>query len=89
MSASLPRALRAEMESLFGQGFRDVRIYRSAPGGGPRAWTSGSDIYLAGPGFDPGSPADRDVLGHELAHVLQQRYGRARPGGRAGAGGWR
>jgi hypothetical protein len=62
------------MESLFGASFRDVRIHRSAPGG-PCAWTYGSDIYLAVPGFDPGSPAGYDVLGHELAHVLQQRYG--------------
>lgn len=86
MSVSLPRALRAEMESLFGQGFRDVRIYRSAPGGAA-AWTRGSDIYLAGfSGFDKENPADRDVLGHELAHVLQQRSGRAQ----ANSGGrWR
>jgi hypothetical protein len=72
MGTALPRALRGEMESLFGESFRDVRIYRSAPSA--VAWTCGSDIYLT----DPGSASDHDVLGHELAHVLQQRYGHVR-----------
>jgi len=79
MAGALPRALRAELEMIFGASFADVRIHQSARVGesGPVACTRGCDIYFAAGRYDPASPAGRDVLGHELAHVLQQRSGRA------------
>ena len=86
MPAALPHALRTGLESLFGEDLRDVRIHQAVPPGMPGvvACTRGSDIYFAPGMYDPSSPVGRDVLGHELAHVLQQRHGRAR----RGAGGW-
>jgi hypothetical protein len=79
--------VRREYEELFGAGFGEVRIGQDGvPGatgpdrGGPLAATHGSDVYFAQGGHDPYSEFGREVLAHELAHVLQQRYGRVRPG---------
>jgi Domain of unknown function (DUF4157) len=51
----------------------------SAPGRlGAVAFTTGSDIYFAPGRYEPGSPEGLRLLGHELAHVVQQRQGRVR-----------
>ena len=68
--------IRRPAETLFGASFQDVRIHR-----GPdsdrlndafhaRAFTIGSHIFL---GRQPGSAPSRQLLAHELTHVLQQR----------------
>jgi Domain of unknown function (DUF4157) len=76
---TLPRSLRREMEDLFGADFRPVRVRES-----DRAWplgcTWGEDVRLASAVCDPSTEAGREVLGHELAHVLQQQAGRVRGG---------
>ncbi len=74
----LPPAIRAQMEGAFRTDFSEVRLHQgqAAPALGARALTQGRDIHL-GPGeFDPGSRSSRELLGHELAHVVQQREGR-------------
>jgi hypothetical protein len=78
----LPRGLRREAEFLFGADFGGVRVCESDLPVALEtiACTRGSDIHLAPGAVDPGSARGRDVLGHELAHVLQQR------GGCSGAG---
>lgn len=66
---------RAEMEARFGQSFADVRVHydpMAASAVGARAYTMGRDIVFATP-----SP-DRELVAHELTHVVQQREGRAR-----------
>jgi len=76
----LPAAVRQQMESSFGASFADVRIHVDARAAsiGALACTSGSHVYF-GPGhYDPLSARGRQMLGHELAHVLQQRTGRVR-----------
>jgi hypothetical protein len=40
-----------------------------------RAYTVGSEIALDTRVYDPGSPAGRHVLAHELTHVVQQSAG--------------
>lgn len=87
MPRALPRALRTGLESAFGASLRDVRIHQAALVSAPGvvACTRGPDIYFAPGRYDPGSEAGRDILGHELAHVLQQRFGRAH----GGASRWR
>ena len=79
---ALPAGLRAELEAAFGTGFADVRVHlhATAPRGGPVAWTVGDDIYLTPGAWQPGSAWSRRVLGHEVAHVVQQRAGRVGPG---------
>jgi len=81
MSAARPlsRSLRVEMEALFGAGFTQVRVHESAPDG-PLACTRGEDVFIAPGAYDPRTPTGREILGHELAHVLQQRFGRVRGG---------
>lgn len=81
-------SVRREFEELFGAGFGDVRVgwdgVPGAPGpdrGGPPAATHGSEVrFAAGACYAPSGDFGRELLGHELAHVLQQRYGRVRPG---------
>ncbi|HEY1180050.1 MAG TPA: DUF4157 domain-containing protein, partial [Phytomonospora sp.] len=78
----LPRSLRTELEEALGAGFADVRVHESvSPGGGPVACTRGEHVHIAPGACDPSSPAGREILAHELAHVLQQRLGRVRRGG--------
>ena len=45
------------------------------------ACAHGSDLAFAPGAYVPDSGWGREIIGHELAHVLQQRYGRVRPGG--------
>jgi Domain of unknown function (DUF4157) len=74
----LDPATREEMESKFAEDFSDVRVHTgraaavTAVASGARAYTKGVDIVF-GPGFySPGTSAGRQLLAHELAHVVQQ-----------------
>ncbi|MEV0650824.1 DUF4157 domain-containing protein [Phytomonospora sp. NPDC050363] len=80
----LPRTLRGELEEAFGADFTEVRVHESAPlePGAPAAFTRGEHIHFAPGAYDPSTPAGREMLAHELAHVLQQRFGRVRDGRR-------
>jgi len=42
------------------------------------AFTHGSNIHFAPGQYDPSSARGQQILGHELAHVVQQRTGRVR-----------
>ena len=75
----LDAGTRAFMEPRFGQSFADVRVHaddeaaRSARSVSAWAYTVGRDVVF-GPGrYEPGTPAGRRLLAHELAHVAQQR----------------
>jgi hypothetical protein len=76
----LPEKVRQEAEQLFGADFSEVRIHvgPEAARMGALAFTMGSDIYFAPGLYDPDSEKGLGLLGHELAHVVQQRSGRAR-----------
>jgi hypothetical protein len=75
----LPHNFRRNIELAFGADFRDVRIHQSAAPDAI-ACTYGNDIYFAPGAYDLDSRTGLEVLGHELAHVLQQRAGRVHPG---------
>jgi Domain of unknown function (DUF4157) len=74
----LPANLRTLMESLLGADFASVRVHQTpyAQALGARAFTRGNDLYLAPGAYDPESPHGRELIGHELTHVVQQRQGR-------------
>lgn len=76
----LPDSVRTKMESFFGADFSDVRIHvgPEAPSIGALAFTMGSSLYFAPGQYNPDSPQGQALLGHELAHVVQQRQGRVR-----------
>ncbi len=77
---ALPEAVRAHMEQALGADFRDVRVHvgPQAESIGAIAFTTGADIYFAPGRFNPDTAEGRRLLGHELAHVIQQRQGRVR-----------
>ncbi len=76
----LPEGVRRHMEEVFGAGLGEVRIHEGphASALGAAAFTLGSEIHFAPGQFVPGTGAGRQLLGHEIAHVLQQRSGRVR-----------
>lgn len=88
--APLDSASLAHFESSFGHDLSGVRVHSSeraaasAAALSARAYTVGRHIVF-GPGeHRPSSAAGRRVLGHELAHVIQQgRGGSTPPGGAA------
>lgn len=74
----LPRDVQAKMEKAFGTSFSDVRIHvgPEASAIGAIAFTWGSDLHFAPGHYNPHTPHGQFLLGHELAHVVQQRAGR-------------
>ncbi len=76
---NLPDEVRAPMEAALGEDFSDVRVHvdGQAADMGALAFTAGDDIHFAPGRYDPSSRGGRELLGHELAHVAQQRQGRA------------
>lgn len=77
----LDRAVRADLEPRFGFDFRQVRIHRDAQaecaavGLGASAFTLGSHIAFGRGAYAPQTSAGRDLLAHELTHVVQQSGG--------------
>jgi Domain of unknown function (DUF4157) len=76
----LPDAVRGQMEAALGADFSNVRVYvgPQAERIGAIAFTVGSDIYFAPGRYQPDTAHGQQLLGHELAHVVQQRAGRVR-----------
>lgn len=74
----LPPAIQRHMEGVVGAPLGDVRV-RVGPEAsalGAVAFTMGSTIHFAPGRYDPASRQGLQLLGHELAHVVQQRQGR-------------
>ncbi|MBK8174465.1 MAG: DUF4157 domain-containing protein [Rhodospirillales bacterium] len=81
---TLPATIQQHMEAVFAADFSNVRVHEGpqADSIGAIAFTLGNDIYFAPGRFQPETAHGRQLLGHELTHVLQQRAGRVRaPGG--------
>ncbi|MGH9765829.1 MAG: DUF4157 domain-containing protein [Blastocatellia bacterium] len=75
----LAQQTRAEMERSFDADFSDVRVHQdssaqaAADSLNATAFARGDDIYLGAESPAPESPAGRELIAHELAHVAQQR----------------
>ena len=74
----LPTSVRQQMEGYFGADFSDVCVHvgAEAPAIGALAFTVGADLYFAPGQYQPHTQNGRELIGHELTHVLQQREGR-------------
>jgi hypothetical protein len=74
----LPEKVRREWEAIFNFDFSDVRIHEDeeAERIGARAFARGEHIHFAPGRFDPSSESGKELLGHELTHVIQQKVGR-------------
>lgn len=74
----LDTATRAFMERRFGHDFSHVRVHtgsqadESAQAVSALAYTVGRHIVFRADRYRPGSPSGRQLLAHELAHVVQQ-----------------
>jgi Domain of unknown function (DUF4157) len=77
----LEPAIRALMERRFGYDFARVRVHagaraaESAEAVNARAYTFGSHVVLGAGQSSSATPAGRQLLAHELTHVVQQGLG--------------
>ena len=75
----LDSSTRNEVEPALGADLSSVRVHVGAAAAeaaatlNARAFTVGSDIAFAPGAFDPATDRGRQLLAHELAHVVQQR----------------
>jgi len=71
-------ATRAFMEPRFGQDFSSVRVHAdshaadSARAVNARAYTLGNDVAFGHAQYAPGTQSGKELLAHELTHVIQQ-----------------
>jgi hypothetical protein len=69
------------LEPRFGQDFSDVRVHTGAESNDlnnelqARAFTTGSDIFFRDGEYNPNSDSGKELLAHELTHVVQQGGG--------------
>lgn len=74
----LPDDVRADMEQRLGADFSGVRIHSDSESAqlnralSAQAFTQGHDIYIGQGQYDPGSSSGKQLLVHELTHVIQQ-----------------
>lgn len=80
---SIPTPVRHKMEQSFNTSFADVKVHEGnhANSLGAIAYTQGSHIHFASGKYNPDTSSGQALLGHELAHVVQQRQGRVKPTG--------
>lgn len=79
----LPEGVRGKMEGAYGADFSGVRVHAgsAAPEAiDAEAYTQGQSIHFAPGRYAPGSESGDALLGHELAHVVQQSSGKAGQG---------
>jgi hypothetical protein len=75
----LDAGVMTQMESAFADNFGDVRIHadsqaeRTTDEVDARAVTRGRDIYFGKGEYNPATRAGKELLAHELTHVIQQR----------------
>ena len=76
----LPAQVLQRMESVFGTDLSGVRVHVGPEAAtlGALAFTQGDNIHFAPGQYDPHSARGQRLLGHEIAHVVQQRAGRVR-----------
>ena len=74
----LPESTRSFFEPHFSHHFKDVRVHTNAESDkltkelGAKAFTSGKDIFFQNYTYQPSSKAGKELLAHELTHVVQQ-----------------
>lgn len=78
---ALDSVVRAEMEDAFGADFSGVRVHTGHEANdlnravSARAFATGGDVFFRDGEYDPGSSGGRELLAHELTHVVQQSGG--------------
>ena len=84
---SLDSTVQAQMSETMGFDFSGVRVHSDRQADelnqklSARAFTTGHDIFFRQGEYDPGSSSGREVITHELSHVVQQNTGRVSANG--------
>ncbi|MFL6416678.1 MAG: DUF4157 domain-containing protein [Bryobacteraceae bacterium] len=88
----LDPGVRRQMEGAFGADFGGVRLH-NGPGAHSLntalqavAFTTGSDIFFRDGAYNPSSSSGKELLAHELTHVVQQGSGKAEIQGKLALG---
>ncbi len=87
---ALDRGVGESAGARLGYDLGDVRVHTSPEADAlsrelsAQAFTTGRDIFFRAGAYDPGSSGGRELIGHELTHVVQQATGAV--GGGAGGG---
>ena len=74
----MDHSTRTSMESAFGADFSGVRIHTDARADSlnhavsARAFATGQDVFFRQGEYNPGAASGRELLAHELTHVVQQ-----------------
>jgi hypothetical protein len=74
----LDQGTREPMEQAFGADFSGVRVHTDGQADElseslkARAFTTGQDIFFKSTDYDPGSASGKQLIAHELTHVMQQ-----------------
>ena len=76
--APLAEPARSRMEAGFGTDLSAVRVHEGSHVGalGAVAYAQGTDLHFAPGHYDPSSQRGQELIGHEVAHVMQQAEGR-------------
>lgn len=87
----LDGAVQVHMSEVLGHDFSGVRVHTDPEAHtlnrllNARAFTTGPDIFFRRGEYNPGSGSGRELIAHELSHVVQQGKGRV-PGGGSSSG---
>ncbi|MBC8724317.1 DUF4157 domain-containing protein [Paraburkholderia sp. 31.1] len=79
--SGMDHSTRTRMETAFGVDFSGVRIHHDANSNelsqslSARAFATGRDVYFRQGEYNPGTSGGRELLAHELTHVVQQTGG--------------
>ena len=85
---ALDSAVQAQMGESMGYDFSGVRVHTSPEADSlnrqlsAKAFTTGQDVFFREGAYDPNSSGGRELIAHELTHVVQQGTGAVRSGGR-------
>ena len=84
---SLDTTLQMQMSQAMGHDFSGVRVHTSGEANdlnqqlSAKAFTTGQDIFFRSGEYNPGSSGGRELIAHELTHVVQQSSGAVGGGG--------
>lgn len=74
--------VQAKMETTIGTDFSNVKIHKNSSKAteiGAHAFAQGNDVHFAQGKFDQNSTSGQALIGHEFAHIKQQRNGEVKP----------
>jgi len=85
---SLDRTVQEQMGGTMGHDFSGVRVHTSSESDAlnrqlsAKAFTTGQDVFFRQGTYNPNSSSGRELIAHELTHVVQQSAGRVSSGER-------